>query len=1035
MLNLTKILSVFLIFTLITGILNIKFPSVSAESQAPTFIETKNILQNGDFSVYDDSLSAETSNRFVGFTISGKGSYALNHEQVTVNLNGKETVAAKLTYTTQSANDKQFATFSTKDMPEFTRNKTYRFSAWIKLDYSDVYDAENDCWVEGTAFNNTGSVSLSVGKNNCNKEDYIHSKSVKTMNGWQKLSMIVDSEWLNSAWKNYNFKVGISVYIMKCNIYIADMRFEEYVGNVVCEDDENIIENGDFEDYNKAANKFYGWSTYLHNSGRTLSLADGISGNAMLLTSSDSSTIINTSKEVTLDNARSYKISVWVKTAETEQIPWGINNYSNGVYLEVSYGDTVLESEHIYAVNDWKKLSVDVTDIPEEQQSLKIKVIMDYTRGLLYIDDASVTPILGGSVLSDALNANAGQTVNFTVTPENGYAVIENSVEVKFTDSDGNVNILPLEGVGNSYSFTMPEKADVYVTSCMKALPESGDVNADSGIDVRDLIRFKKHIGGTKVLYSAEACELDDISGLSGTDLAVLRKMLLTDRSKESLDFEGFEFWTENPLERIRKADKNNRNKTYSLVGAKGEYESFQIAVGNSSDSKLVINDIIFSDFSDKNGNKISAHNVTVYREHYVIVEKSSPKTGKQLITEKTGEIPDALIPVLNPETGEKLSGARFTALPYSIPKRTVQPFFIDVLIPRDAIAGDYTATVSLVSENLTRTFEVNLKVWDITLSKVQTQGSYFNLFAPKYYKAMAVEAAKNRIFINGTDYDTQKMLYENYGYNNANLAFWSGADLSNPNMKAPPTASAVSEKKAKFYEKLNLFSYTADEIGGKTDLYDDIVEYAKSLHQGGVKQLITMSPVPELLADDGLGTGRSAVDIWVMLPKQFENATDNITLAREKGCEIWTYNCLVQDSYSPKWLLDYKLINYRIHPGFINYYNDVDGFMFWSVANYNKLVDPWKRLNDNLSGEVWNGDGILFYPSEDIGIENSFVPSLRVKAIRDGFEDYELCSALEEQGINSKLYVKEIATDFYNWTQDSEVLMSNRKILGDSIS
>ena len=171
------------------------------------------------------------------------------------------------------------------------------------------------------------------------------------------------------------------------------------------------------------------------------------------------------------------------------------------------------------------------------------------------------------------------------------------------------------------------------------------------------------------------------------------------------------------------------------------------------------------------------------------------------------------------------------------------------------------------------------------------------------------------------------------------------------------------------------------------------------------------------------------------MLPKQFENATDNITLAREKGCEIWTYNCLVQDSYSPKWLLDYKLINYRIHPGFINYYNDVDGFLFWSVANYGKLEDPWVRLNDNLSGEVWNGDGILFYPSEDIGIENSFVPSLRAKAIRDGFEDYELCFALEEQGINSKFYVKEIATDFYNWTQDSEVLMSNRKILGNSVT
>ena len=108
---------------------------------------------------------------------------------------------------------------------------------------------------------------------------------------------------------------------------------------------------------------------------------------------------------------------------------------------------------------------------------------------------------------------------------------------------------------------------------------------------------------------------------------------------------------------------------------------------------------------------------------------------------------------------------------------------------------------------------------------------------------------------------------------------------------------------------------------------------------------------------------------------------------------------------------------------------------MFWVADNYKNREDVWTRLNDKFDAEVWNGDGILFYPGDELGIEDSFVPSLRAKAIRDGFEDYELCNEIARRGKGAlaQSYSESIGKDFTNWTQDNDVLLSNRVKLGEA--
>lgn len=494
----------------------------------------------------------------------------------------------------------------------------------------------------------------------------------------------------------------------------------------------------------------------------------------------------------------------------------------------------------------------------------------------------------------------------------------------------------------------------------------------------------------------------------------------------------NFKVWVTDSLDRVRPERTSQDNTDVVLYGAKREYQSFQIVI-STEDTELEIKNIEFTALSS--GENKMSDNITVYREHYIEFFKNTKRSG-MLCQELPGFIPDALIPATHPKTRKPLGeGARFCAFPHKMSVGEHQPYFIDIHIPAGTESGIYTATYTVITDRGNVGGNITLKVWDIELPQVQVQKSHFGSWTP-FNPDKTEEAARHRMFIkSGSDKQFQKYLCENYGYNTSNIGFWSGADIENPKMKTPPTAEEVSEKLKNFYEELELFSYSADEIGHRKELFIPLKKWGQAMHKAGAKHLVVMPPKKELF-DDGLGTGRSAVDIWVVLPKQYIQYKKNIDIATAKGDSIWTYNCLVQDDYSPKYLLDYSLLEHRIHPGFINYSIKAEGFLFWLVDGYANLEDPWTRLNKDAE-EVWNGDGKLFYPGEDVGLEGSFVPSLRAKAIRDGFQDYELCHEIARRGKAALAdgYSKLIGADFENWTEDRKVLIENRIKLGEAFT
>ncbi len=77
-------------------------------------------------------------------------------------------------------------------------------------------------------------------------------------------------------------------------------------------------------------------------------------------------------------------------------------------------------------------------------------------------------------------------------------------------------------------------------------------------------------------------------------------------------------------------------------------------------------------------------------------------------------------------------------------------------------------------------------------------------------------------------------------------------------------------------------------------------------------------------------------------------------------------------------------------------------------------------------------GDGIFVYPPAPIASSES-APGIRLKAIRDGIQDYEYAQILKNVGqvpfLNS--VIQPIATSWSNWNHSPSALESARQQLG----
>ena len=495
----------------------------------------------------------------------------------------------------------------------------------------------------------------------------------------------------------------------------------------------------------------------------------------------------------------------------------------------------------------------------------------------------------------------------------------------------------------------------------------------------------------------------------------------------------GPQVWIAPSLHRVGMSDAPSGDKKVSLAAARGEYESFQVIVRGASDGLGNVN-MTVSDLEGPGGQVIPRNSFTLYREKYMHVNGSSPNWHGSNQPMGPGWYADALIPFTDPSTGKPLSGAQLKAVPFDLKAGTNQPIWVDLLVPRNAAAGQYSGFYTVTSNQGSTTGPISLTVWNFAMPASPFLKSAFLYFQAGTLQAQQ-ELLRHKLAPLSTNAADQSLLMKEYGLNATNIGPYGGAYAGHCAMSAAPSAAQFKSLAAAQQPGLMLYNYSADEIGHCKNIYPTIQQWAQNMHQAGIKNLITMSPNPALYSD-GSGSGRSAVDIWVLLPLMYNNSKSEVNRVLQKGDSVWSYNTLVQDAYSPKWLIDFDPVNFRVQPGFINQSLNLTGLLYWRIDRWPS--DPWNNVNNagTYSSANYPGEGMLVYPGEQVGIKG-VVPSMRLKWLRDGVEDYDYVQILKNLGKEDVAMeiARSVGPDWTNWTRDAASIESARHKLGETIS
>ena len=542
--------------------------------------------------------------------------------------------------------------------------------------------------------------------------------------------------------------------------------------------------------------------------------------------------------------------------------------------------------------------------------------------------------------------------------------------------------------------------------------------------------------------------------------------------------------WVEEALTRVQPTTPAGSKKVVEIAAARNEVESFQVIV-SSSGPKLEGVTAFVSDLSDATGHRISNSGIKLYRQEYVYLRNPSPYS-----TEPPGWWPDPLVPFLNPydakpisamrlnreeqngKVSYQLSGARFAGNGFNVWPERNQPLWGEVAIPANQPPGLYQGTFSVqLAASSTVEIPVKLTVWDFALPDglpLTTQfgsldgvsakhgvpdGSPQSLELQERY-ALALEEHRIAAPIpsallpitrpNGS-IDTKK--------NHEALKQYLTQHHTGP-FRIPVFPSDGKGKKA-FERYLREFFVYLKENGWERgayyfpvsepntkEAYDRVRSVAQLVHEAepSIRFLCTEQPYTQ---DSSWGDLHGAVDVWCPLFTFFDG--ERAARARERGEIMWTYTALCQKAppYHPNfatvggqpgmfWQIDFPLLNYRL-PLWLNWRNKVQGLLYWSAVHWG---DPERDVwTDPGFRNRYNGEGYLLYPGSEAGIFGP-VPSLRLKALRDGLEDYAYFSLLA--GLGDGDFVEQetakVAHSWWKWEDDAERIYAVRSAIAKRI-
>jgi hypothetical protein len=221
-------------------------------------------------------------------------------------------------------------------------------------------------------------------------------------------------------------------------------------------------------------------------------------------------------------------------------------------------------------------------------------------------------------------------------------------------------------------------------------------------------------------------------------------------------------------------------------------------------------------------------------------------------------------------------------------------------------------------------------------------------------------------------------------------------------------------------------FAYVwAVDDPGDAKGYEEVRKIARLVHdaQPGLKVFCNKSPVPQ---NPDWGTLVGSVDLWAPLWPSFDEKA--VAERQKAGEEVWSSTTQCQGKPgedTPFWELDFPLLNYRI-PAWTSRRYELRGLLYWTLVFWPQ-GDLW---TNPMTYKEFNGEGALLYPGADIGVDGPVV-SMRLKALRDGLEDYEYLALAGPAG---DALAAKIAPSWTQWEKDPAKLAAAREALAQII-
>lgn len=507
--------------------------------------------------------------------------------------------------------------------------------------------------------------------------------------------------------------------------------------------------------------------------------------------------------------------------------------------------------------------------------------------------------------------------------------------------------------------------------------------------------------------------------------------------------------FTADSLTRIRPKDPVRPEAEARLKAARNEAEAFQVVV-RAGEKPLPAVMVEVSDLQGDGGRVIGRAAVSLYREHYLDVRTPSPRSK-----DGAGAYPDPLIPILPPAARPPAKLPRFAGGPFAVLPDTNQPIWVEITVPKDAAAGDYQGTVTVACfGELSVAIPVKLTVWDFALPDVPSLRTNFGGLGRRLltghggfkpdtppYRALerryAESMAAHRLCPPIPPYLRPKPGPDgtvDAKESHAGLKEWmetfhvtgfeiklEGEDPAGKqrdyNVKLIQSTWAYLKQHG--WEKLAyvpVLEEPKDQAG-----YDEVRKRAKLVHeaQPGCKVFCAKQPAPE---NPAWGTLVGSVDLWAPLWTLFDEAS--VAERQKAGDEVWSHTSMCQGKDgqdAPYWEIDFPLLNYRV-PAWTSRRYGLRGLYYWTVV-YWPAGDPWVNP---LTYKNFNGEGVLFYPGADAGIDGP-VASMRLKALRDGLEDYEYLVLAGDEGAAK---ASAIGRSWTQWETDPAKLAAAREEL-----